>query len=91
MALFVLTCIDKPESLALRLATREAHFAYANGKPGMINAQVQNLGNNRSFTGGTIHNYAVDRMWGAALTLIIIVMGLNLIARLLGRFNKVSG
>jgi phosphate transport system permease protein len=59
--------------------------------PGMINAQVQNLGNNRSFTGRPIHNYAVDRMWGAALTLIIIVMGLNLIARLLGRFNKVSG
>jgi phosphate transport system permease protein len=57
--------------------------------PGMINAQVNNLGNNRSFTGGTIHNYAVDRMWGAALTLIIIVMGLNLIARLLGRFSKV--
>ncbi len=59
--------------------------------PGMINAQVNNLGNNRSFTGGTIHNYAVDRMWGAALTLIIIVMGLNFIARFLGRFSKVSG
>ena len=29
MALFVLTCIDKPDSLPLRLATREAHFAYA--------------------------------------------------------------
>jgi phosphate transport system permease protein len=58
--------------------------------PGMINAQVANLGANRSFTGQPIHNYAVDRMWGAALTLIIIVMGLNLIARLLGRFNKIS-
>jgi phosphate transport system permease protein len=58
--------------------------------PGMINAQVSNLGSNRSFTGKPIHNYAVDRMWGAALTLIIIVMGLNLIARLLGRFSKVS-
>jgi len=58
--------------------------------PGMINAQVSNLGNNRSFTGKPIHNYAVDRLWGAALTLIIIVMALNLIARLLGRFNKVS-
>jgi len=58
--------------------------------PGMINNQVNNLGSNRSFTGKPIHNYAVDRMWGAALTLIIIVMGLNLIARSLGRFNKVS-
>jgi hypothetical protein len=30
MAYFVLVCIDKPDSLALRMATREAHFAYAN-------------------------------------------------------------
>lgn len=29
MPLFVLSCIDKPNSLALRMATREAHFAYA--------------------------------------------------------------
>ena len=28
MALFVITCIDKPNSLDLRMATREAHFAY---------------------------------------------------------------
>lgn len=27
--LFVVIAIDKPNSLALRLATREAHFAYA--------------------------------------------------------------
>jgi len=63
---------------------------YQASLPGMINDQVQNLGAKNSFTGQPIHNYAVDRMWGAALTLIIIVMGLNLIARLLGRFNKVS-
>jgi uncharacterized protein YciI len=37
MPLFVLTCIDKPNALALRMATREAHFAYARAKPaGMI-------------------------------------------------------
>lgn len=36
MALFVLTCIDKPDSLALRMATREAHFAYARSLPGVI-------------------------------------------------------
>jgi uncharacterized protein YciI len=29
MALFVLTCIDKPNALALRMATREAHVAWA--------------------------------------------------------------
>lgn len=27
--LFVIVAIDKPESLALRMAVREAHFAYA--------------------------------------------------------------
>jgi uncharacterized protein YciI len=27
--LFVVTAIDKPNSLSLRMATREAHFAYA--------------------------------------------------------------
>jgi uncharacterized protein YciI len=31
MPRYVLTCIDKPESLALRMATREAHLAYARG------------------------------------------------------------
>ena len=33
MASFVVICIDKPDSLALRLATREAHFAYARAMP----------------------------------------------------------
>jgi len=28
MSLYVIVCIDKPDSLALRLATREAHLAY---------------------------------------------------------------
>jgi phosphate transport system permease protein len=39
---------------------------------------------------GSAHNYAIDRMWGAALTLILIVLLLNVIARLIGRFNKVA-
>ena len=58
--------------------------------PGMIYDQVGNLGNTNVLVNGkqtTIH-YAADRMWGAALTLIIIVMGLNLIARLLGRYTR---
>jgi hypothetical protein len=33
MALFVLTCIDKQNALALRMATREAHFAWARSLP----------------------------------------------------------
>jgi uncharacterized protein len=31
MALFAISCVDKPDSLSLRMATREAHLAYANG------------------------------------------------------------
>ena len=31
MALFVLICHDRPDSLALRVATREAHLAYVRG------------------------------------------------------------
>jgi uncharacterized protein YciI len=36
MAHFALICIDKPDSLALRMATREAHFAYGRATPGAI-------------------------------------------------------
>ena len=36
MAHFVLICIDKPDSLALRMATREAHFAYGRASPGVV-------------------------------------------------------
>lgn len=31
MPRYVLTCIDKPSSLSLRMATREAHLAYVRG------------------------------------------------------------
>jgi phosphate transport system permease protein len=60
--------------------------------PTMIYDQVGNLGNTHVLVHGktaTIH-YAADRMWGAALTLIILVMALNIIARLIGRRNKVN-
>ena len=36
MALFAVICIDKPNSLALRMATREAHFAYIGSQPGVL-------------------------------------------------------
>jgi phosphate transport system permease protein len=59
--------------------------------PGMIKDQFSNIGNTTILRGGhkvTVH-YASDRMWGAALTLILIVMVLNLIARLLSRRSKI--
>lgn len=39
---------------------------------------------------GSAANYAPDRMWGTALTLILIVLLLNVIARLVGRRSKVA-
>jgi len=36
MALFMLACFDKPNCLDLRMATREAHLAYAGAQRGMI-------------------------------------------------------
>ena len=39
---------------------------------------------------GSVTNYAVDRMWGSALTLILIILLLTLIARLIGRRNKLT-
>jgi phosphate transport system permease protein len=60
--------------------------------PGMINDQVANIGNTRVLVNGrpvSIH-YAADRMWGAALTLIIIVMLLNVIARIIAGRSKIT-
>ncbi len=59
--------------------------------PGMIKDQFSNLGSTTILRGGhkvTVHN-AADRMWGAALTLIVLVMLLNLAARLIARRSKV--
>ena len=36
MAHFVLVCLDKPDALDLRMATREAHFAWARGLGAMV-------------------------------------------------------
>ncbi|HEV7205300.1 MAG TPA: phosphate ABC transporter permease PstA [Jatrophihabitans sp.] len=70
--------------------------------PGLINDQFTNINTPTGqgvyhldpVTGkrvaGTVANYAPDRLWGAALTLIVIVMALNLIARLIGRRTKVA-
>jgi phosphate transport system permease protein len=58
----------------------------------MIKDQFSNLGNTHVLINGhptTVH-WAANRMWGAALTLIVLVMALNLIARLIARRSKVS-
>ena len=36
MALFVMICLDKPNSLDLRMATRPAHLAYAGAHSGKV-------------------------------------------------------
>ena len=36
MALFILTCIDKPGALDIRMATREAHLAYVRERMDMV-------------------------------------------------------
>jgi phosphate transport system permease protein len=51
--------------------------------PGMIYSQVPQLGNKR-------FHYAADRLWGTALTLILIVMVLNVGARLIARRSKIA-
>jgi phosphate transport system permease protein len=51
--------------------------------PGMMYSQVPQLGNVK-------YTFAADRMWGAALTLIVIVMAFNLLGRLAGSVNRVS-
>jgi phosphate transport system permease protein len=71
--------------------------------PGLIKDQFTNINTASSGTAtyhldpvtgkrvaGAVANYAPDRLWGTALTLIVIVMALNLIARLIGRRTKIS-
>ncbi len=36
MALFILACFDKPNSLDLRMATRDAHLAYVRERVAMV-------------------------------------------------------
>lgn len=63
--------------------------------PSFINDQTVNASSNGTYQLGAdgtpqlVHNFAVDRLWGAALTLIVIVMVLNLAGRLIGRLNRI--
>ncbi|MDE2477043.1 MAG: YciI family protein [Alphaproteobacteria bacterium] len=40
MALFAISCIDKPDSLALRMATRQSHLTYANGGQTLVKVKL---------------------------------------------------
>ena len=70
MAHFVLICIDKPDSLALRMATREAHFAYGRATPGMIRLGGPFLNEAGEMAGSLIIMEAADlaaaKAWQAA-------------------------
>jgi phosphate transport system permease protein len=48
------------------------------------------LDKNGNRVAGAAANYAPDRMWATALTLILIVLLLNVLARYIGRRNKVG-
>jgi phosphate transport system permease protein len=65
--------------------------------PSLIFHEFPNAGNTAGstknpFTGAleVTHNYAAGRMWGAALTLVLLVLLLNVIARLVARRSKIS-
>ena len=66
--LFVVLATDKPNSLALRMATREAHFAYAR-ETGVIKLGGPFLGPKDEMAGSLIVFEAVDlaaaRAWHA--------------------------
>jgi phosphate transport system permease protein len=62
---------------------RNLFSGFQGSLPGMMYSQVPELGNKR-------FHFAADRMWGAALTLIIIVMALNVLARLVSQRSKVT-
>ena len=53
-------------------------------------AVVATLGSSFSFTGAKVANYAPERMWGAALTLVALVLILNLVARLAARRSRMA-
>lgn len=61
MALFMLACFDKPNSLDLRLATREAHLAYAGQHRAMIKVAGPMLDAGEAMAGSLFILEADDR------------------------------
>ncbi|MBU1379029.1 MAG: YciI family protein [Alphaproteobacteria bacterium] len=54
MPLFVLHCLDKPDSLPLRMATREAHLAYVGGRVAEIKVGGPMLNANGDMAGSLL-------------------------------------
>ena len=60
MPLFVLHCVDKPNALDLRMATRQAHLAYAGGFGGQMKLGGPLLDVNGDMAGSLIVMEAAD-------------------------------
>ena len=61
MPLFMLACFDKPNSLPLRMATREAHLAYAGEHASMIKVAGPMLDDAEGMAGSLFILEAPDR------------------------------
>jgi uncharacterized protein YciI len=70
MALFVISYIDKPDSLALRMANREAHLAYAHAddKPAKVKLGGPYLDDKGDMAGSLIIVEAPDKAAAVAFT-----------------------
>ncbi len=61
MPTFVLFCVDKPGSLDLRMATREAHLAYVRDKAAMVKLGGPMLNDEGEMAGSLLIVEAPDR------------------------------
>ena len=67
MPTFVLFCVDKPGSLDLRMATREAHLAYMRDKAAMMKLGGPMLDDEGAMAGSLLIVEAPDRAAAMAL------------------------
>ena len=67
MPIFVLFCVDKPGSLDLRMATREAHLAYMRDKAVMMKLGGPMLNEDGEMAGSLLIVEAPDRAAAIAL------------------------
>ena len=67
MPTFVLFCVDKPRSLDLRMATREAHLAYMREKAAMTKLGGPMLDEDGAMAGSLLIVEAPDRAAAMAL------------------------
>ena len=69
MPTFVLFCVDKPGSLDLRMATREAHLAYMRDKATMVKLGGPMLNDEGEMAGSLLIVEAPDRAAAIELNL----------------------